>query len=604
MTLRNKLWGGFASLLVILVAVCSLTVAVFTSFSQTLQRVFRENYDSATYIQEMQRSLVTLDDRAQRTLWDAAGARAIDADAARMRFDQSLNSQLSNAYLPGELEQTRRLASLWKTYNDRYFEFEAASPDARPDLYRNSLLPRHAELEKVAQAIAEMNTAALVSVNGQARQILLNLKNAIFIMVVIGAVLAGAVLWTVTLTTFRPLKELTDSAHQIEQGNLDQKLDASSTDEIGHLSAAFNSMASHLREFKRIDTDRLTRTQQTTQLAIDSLADAVFVLGPDAKVEICNAAARAYFGIDPGKQLADLGLKWLGPLYHQVVSRQQPVNPAGYRSAVQLFLNGEEHFLLPKAVPMISDDRRQVGVAVILVDVTQLRRVDEAKSSLVSTVSHELRTPLTSQRLLLGLLLDTIGQSLPPNQHRMLVAAKADSDRLYRTIEDLLSISRIESGRAQFQLRPVAPDELVRSAVEPFRQLLGDKNIRLNASAPADLPRITADLSSISSALANLLSNAIKFSPAGGEIRLSVAAVNGAVEFTVADDGPGIPPEFRQRIFEKFFRVPSSSGPAGAGLGLAIAKEIVEAHGGGINVDCPESGGARFTIRLHGEQRS
>src|SRR5206468_2919975 len=144
-------------------------------------------------------------------------------------------------------------------------------------------------------------------------------------------------------------------------------------------------------------------------------------------------------------------------------------NPVGYRSAIQLFIAGEERFLLPKAMPMRSVDGRQVGVTVILVDVTQLQHVDEAKSSLVSTVSHELRTPLTSQRLVLGLLLEAAGPNLPANQRRMLEVAKADSDRLYRTIEDLLSISRMESGRFSFHFRPTDPGEVVRATVDPLR---------------------------------------------------------------------------------------------------------------------------------------
>jgi len=230
--------------------------------------------------------------------------------------------------------------------------------------------------------------------------------------------------------------------------------------------------------------------------------------------------------------------------------------------------------------------------------VTQLRQVDEAKSNLVSTVSHELRTPLTSQRLLLGLLITSLGPTLPPKQKRMLEVAKADSDRLYRIIDDLLRISRIESGRVTFQFRPMSPLEIVQSSVEPLSQLFADKQLRLEISVSDDLPPVLADPVSIQSALTNLLSNGLKFTPSGGRVSVKAETHGDGIAFSVVDSGPGIPGEFRSRIFEKFFRVPVSSGISGAGLGLSITKNIVEGHGGHIEFECPEYGGTvfRFTI--------
>ncbi len=333
-------------------------------------------------------------------------------------------------------------------------------------------------------------------------------------------------------------------------------------------------------------------------MAIDSLPDAVFVIGPDETIEISNDAARSYFGIEPDRKISSLGLNWLADLCEEVKTHRRAVEPDGYKSAIQLFVNGKERFLLPRAVPMLSPDYRPLGVAVMLVDVTQLRHVDEAKSSLLSTVSHELRTPLTSQRLLLGLLITSVGPVLSPSQRRMLEVAKADSDRLYRTIDELLSISRIESGRAQFQFRAMSPGDIVRSSVEPLAELFTDKHVRLKVTVPNDLPLINADAKAVDSALTNLLSNALKFTPSGGEVFVAVENSGKTVVFTVGDTGPGIPEEFRSRIFEKFFRVPTSSGPSGAGLGLSITKNIIVSHGGQIDFICPAGGGSIFRFQL------
>jgi two-component system, NtrC family, sensor histidine kinase KinB len=596
-SLRYRLWVGFGSLLMILLVVSALSIAVFTRYSHALERVFRENYDSAVYCDGMKDSLDQLNTRAQRLIWEEPAARKINLSAIESRFEENLDAQLNNVTLPGEREASEHLADLWQQYKKHYEIFDNAQT-GRSDLYEKDLLPRYEELRPVAQHVADMNMSNMVSVDGSAKRTLLDVRNALLVLVIAGTALAGMVVWTASLSILRPLRDFTQSARQIEAGNLDLNLPKRAKDEIGQLTDAFNSMVERLREFKRIDHDRLMRSRQTTQLAIDSLPDPVFVIGPDDTIEISNDAARCLFGVEPGRKVNTLGLNWLAPLYEEVKTHNRAVEPQGYKSAIQLFLDGKERFLLPRALPMLSPDHRQLGITIILVDVTQLRKVDEAKSSLVSTVSHELRTPLTSQQLLLGLLLTTIGPKLSPNQKRMLEVAKADSDRLFRTIDDLLSISRIESGRAQFQFCALAPRQIVAASIVELDQLFTDKNLHLTVSASEDLPAVRADSASIRSALTNLLSNALKFTPSGGRVAVSAQETGEFVVFGVADTGPGIPAEYRPRIFEKFFRVPVASGPTGAGLGLAIAKDIIEAHGGQIDFSCPNTGGTIFQFRI------
>jgi signal transduction histidine kinase len=596
-SLSNRLWLGFGSLLFILLVVSSLSVIVFTRYSHALERVFRENYDSAVYCDSMKASLDQLNTRAQKIVWDEPAGRKVDFTGAESRFQQSLDAQLNNCTLPGESKASQRLTSLWDQYRIHYQQFNDAR-SGRSNLFEQDLLPRYDELKQVAQQIADMNMSNMVSVDGQAKRTLLTVRNSLLILVIAGTAVAAVVVWTAAVSILRPLRDFTRSARQIGAGNLDLTLPIRSHDEIGELTEAFNSMISRLREFKRMDHDRLIRSRQTTQLAIDSLPDAVFVIGPDDTIEIANDAARSYFGIERGRKVSSLGLNWLTPLYEEVKLHKRAFEPDGYKSAIQLFVNDKERFLLPRAVPMLSPEGRQLGVTAILVDVTLLRQVDEAKSNLVSTVSHELRTPLTSQQLLLGLLISSVGPLLSASQRRMLEVAKADSDRLYRTIDDLLSISRIESGRALFQFRTMAPREIVLSSVDPLRELFTEKHLDLSVSAASDLPAVRADPISVQSALTNLLSNALKFTPPGGVVTVAAAQERESIVFSVSDTGPGIPYEFRPRIFEKFFRVPVAAGPSGAGLGLAITKDIIEAHGGRVEFTCPVTRGTIFRFHL------
>jgi two-component system, NtrC family, sensor histidine kinase KinB len=601
-SLRHKLWIGFGTLLIILLVVSFLTFVVLTRYSRTLQQVFRENYDSVTYCDQMKVAMDRLNERALLLIWRPASAVEIDKSIQQAQFQDNLDREFRNITLSGEREHTETLAALWRQYQDDLAKFESAPAGARAALYQSTLLQDFRKMHETAQWIADANISNMVSVDGRVKRTLVDVRNALLVLSFAGTLAAAVAVWAAGTSILHPLRSLMIGARQIERGDLDLNLPVISRDEIGALAEAFNSMAARLREFRRLDHNRLLRTQQTTQLAIDSLPDAVFIIGPAEVVEISNRMAEIHFGIKPGLEivLLESRLRWLGPLYDAVKANQTAPQAPGYASAIQLFKDGVEHFLLPRAVPMLGIEGGVIGVCVILVDVTPLRRADEAKSDLVSTVSHELRTPLTSLRMAMSLLTDQKFGSLSEKQTALVEAARQDSDRLYRTIENLLNMSRIEAGRAQFQFRQIPAGEIIMGAVDPMRRAFADKGLKLETKIQDNLPTVRADAVAFSSALTNLLSNALKFTPPGGKVCVGGEVKNNMVFFIVNDSGPGIPAEHAPRIFEKFFRVPSKDGPSGAGLGLAIAKEIMEAHGGSIHYHPGKWGGAEFQLILAG----
>ena len=198
----------------------------------------------------------------------------------------------------------------------------------------------------------------------------------------------------------------------------------------------------------------------------------------------------------------------------------------------------------------------------------------------------------------LYLLLDEELGPLAPKQEELLTAARDDCDRLNAIVEDLLDIASIQSGRIQVEFRNVDAGALAVAAVEPFKVQAQDRGITLDASIPAGLPEVQADVTRVPHVFANLLSNALKYTSPGGSIAVSARAEGGAVWYSVSDTGAGIPSEYQARVFEQFFRVPQEGENSGAGLGLAIAKEIVTAHGGEIRVKSQTGKGSTFSFSL------
>jgi signal transduction histidine kinase len=581
-SLRSRLWLGAGGLLTILAIVTVLSIMALNAYSHELDRVFKENYDSAIYCDAMKRALDHLNTRALRELWNQP-ADEFKVSAEFEQFNANLNSQIGNITLPGEAQLTYGLRDLWNQYRLDYQSFESTSA-ARQQQYQTVLLPEYGQMNRVAQKIADINMANMVSVDGEAKHIFTAVRGVLLGLLTTGIVLGVAFVVVVGASIIGSIRELMQSAHELEIGNLDHVARVRARDEIGQLGQAFNSMAARLREYRRLDLQQLERTQKTTQLAIDSLPDAVFVIGPKSQIEIANRTASAHLNVVPGKTVAELRLRWLTPLYDRVIAERAPVAATDYREAIQLFDKGVERFLLPHAVPIFDDAGELIGVTVILADVTNLRHADEMKSGLLATVSHELRTPLTSIRMGI-LMLDqgTLGP-MTATQKKSLASTREEADRLYRIIENLLSMSRIESGQAHFQFSPMAAREIVSLAVEPLRNRFDEKKVRLELNMDNGEAAALADPSCIGLAMENLLSNALKFTPAGGSVSVSLedGRDSNEIVFTVSDSGPGVPAEYAEKIFEKFFRVSRKEGPSGAGLGLAIAREIVQAHGGQI----------------------
>jgi two-component system, NtrC family, sensor histidine kinase KinB len=596
MGIRTKLVIAFAGLLLMVAAVGVVSIHTLNESSRAIQRILRENYDSVAACDHMKVALDKLDRQAEMCAWEDLPDMCRQSEPVLREFDKSLRIQQGNVTLPGEQELTDRLTGSWKKYGLELGSFYGlARLTERQDFFRHQLLPHSREVREVAQKIIELNLNNMVAADGQAQQRAAQTSKALIFLLFLAIAMGAGFTLLAGPAILGPIASLTRSVREIQKGNLDLVVDVHSRDEIGHLGEAFNQMAVSLRELRRSDRAQLLRTQQSTQLALDSLSDAVAILNPDGQIDLANDAARRLFGLRPAATVSEAGNDKITQMFLRVCQEEHPLQPRGYDAAIQIFIGEEEHFFLPQAIPIFDQQRQLAGVTLMLTDVTRLRRLDEVKNGLISTVSHELKTPLTSIRLAIHVLLGEKLGPLSSQQMEILATARQDSDRLHRVIEDLLDISRIESGRAEIKLQPVNVEELVLQATDKVRSAFLDRKITLNINVAADVPRVLIDPVRFQLVFDNLLSNALKYTPSGGQVRITAQAEDGTVRFAVADTGVGIAPEHLPRVFEKFFRVPGQEH-IDSGLGLTIAKEIVEAHGGAIEVASQPGQGTKFSF--------
>lgn len=259
----------------------------------------------------------------------------------------------------------------------------------------------------------------------------------------------------------------------------------------------------------------------------------------------------------------------------------------------------EGRFITVHAAPVMMGTEF-LGTVSVFRDITPEVEADRAKTEFISTVSHELRTPMTSIKGYVDLLLLGSAGPLSEMQRRFLQIVKSNADRLKLLVDDLLDISRIESGRLQLDLRPVPLEAAVEAVVASLKARLDEKNQRLELDLPAFLPPVQADKDRLIQILMNLVSNAHKYTPEGGQIRIRACVEGEAVHVAVSDTGIGIPPEALPRIFERFYRVddPRVQETPGTGLGLSIVKALVEMHGGRIWVESEVGRGSTFHFTI------
>jgi NtrC-family two-component system sensor histidine kinase KinB len=408
-------------------------------------------------------------------------------------------------------------------------------------------------------------------------------------LLVLGAVLS----WTIAWNLSKPLAELSDHLRSFSLRGPSVRLGEQRLSELQTVALEFNRMAERLEKFEKLNVDRLIYEKSKTEAIIESIKGIVTHV---------NELGALILGVDREEALGSPfdDLNSSHPHYMKIRSALANLGTQTdeiRQIEVELHLRGRDHTFVLKPVPLRQEEGQSFGTILILQDITYLRDKDRARTNLVATLSHELNTPLTSLALSIDLMERDGGMSR--HQIELLSGIQEDLARMRNLTRDLLDLARGEGAAITLHPVQIDLDQLMGAVTKTFTLQAQQKHVTLTSSFANELPEVRADPVKLSWVLSNLIANALRYTPSGGTVGVSSEAERAMVRLKVSDNGPGIAPEVRDRLFERFVQWSvNGAEPGTAGLGLAIAKEIVEAHRGRIFVDSTLGHGTCFTVEL------
>jgi len=399
-----------------------------------------------------------------------------------------------------------------------------------------------------------------------------------------------------------PIRQISESMEAIARGDYHHRMDAHRKDELGQMAHTFNQMAQELEVYRQSSFAELMQEKMRLHEVLKTMPDGLVLLDHKQQLLAFNPVAALALGLPPLQQLATADASELAAkndLFRELWSlKKAPQQPLEVLQA-----NGKTRYFIPEKhylnLQQDNPEQQYLGTLLVLHNVTEVHQAHQAKSNFLATVSHELNTPIATFQLSLQLLRDHRIGSLNGEQQELIERLQQESSRMQQLVHSLLDMSRLEAVGVQLKPQTIEAQTLVREAVTTLHTQAAQRQI--NMLLPPDHPPhlIQADPEKTLWILINLLGNALRYSPDGGSIQLGFSTEGAHLRFSVTDQGPGIPEDIRQRLFDRFATFSIAGRGKSYGLGLAIAHEFVLAQGGNMGVTTGPNGvGACFWFTL------
>lgn len=571
MKIKTKLTLGVGLLFLLIILLSVVGAKYINELKTDTENILVANYNSLEYARNM---LTALEDRT---------------DKAFQKFESNLQNQEKNITEIGEPEVTSEIREGFEALKKNKSD-SALQISIRKEIFRM--------MDMNMQAIQRKSEVAKVTAD-----------KAVFWIAITGTLcflIAFILLVNLPSNIANPIKKLTGSIKQIAAKNYSERVHFESHSEFGELAKSFNTMAEKLEEYNSSNLAKLMMENKRIETIINNMHDPVIGLDENLKILFANEEAIKISGLSQndlvGKLATELSVRndLIRTLIQDLLSAENP--NAKKQQPIKIYSENKESYFEKETLhiyitPTGESTPKLVGHVIFLRNVTSYKELDFAKTNFIATLSHEFKTPISSIKMSLQLLENEQIGKLNEEQKNLLESIRDDADRLLKITGELLNMSQVESGNIQLSILPSDPKEILQYAVKATKTQADQKQIQFEIKCPDDIPKVLVDHEKTIWVLTNLISNAIRYSYENSTIYLTVKQRDNKVIFSVRDTGQGIVPEYKDKIFNRYFRIPGTK-KEGTGLGLAISKEFIEAQGGHIAVESEYGAGSTFILTL------
>ena len=595
---------GFGIFLFLILLLSFSGIFFLNRLSDDSKSIISDNYNSVNYSMLMLKELdniflfqtqllnANLEETAKDSIYSLISTH-------KKRFDKIYIQQKNNITEPGENILMKKVSANYSRFINKIEKLSHEKKEFNEEL---EITNSYKVLKNSINEIYLLNINAILKKSDVAENTASTVITYMSIITVLSLIITIVFIYYFPGYLIAPIKELTNKIKAVSDKSFDQRVEIKANDEIGELSESFNLMAERLKEFEESHLDQLLLEKYRMETLVFGLNDGVLLLDEKNNVLLINSIAEEIFNLKSHdilnkniNRFADESeiLKYVLTLVAEKNTSGKPLkinknNTEEYYSA---------EYIEIKRNNIHVNQNKILGLVLYLKNVTSFEKRDLAKTNMLATVSHELKTPVSSINLSLKLLNDARIGVLNPEQEKLLQSIQLQNKRLLNVINEILDYSQVETGKINLSIDNVDPAQIIEIATFALMVFLNEKEIELKVDIEKEIPFIRADLEKTIWVLVNILSNAIRYSPMKEKIILTAAKEKNYVIFSVEDFGAGIPPEDKERIFQKFVKDKVNFN-RGTGLGLAIAKEFVESQGGRIWAVSEINRGSKFFFKL------
>lgn len=605
-SLKNKLIIGFGFLFFMIILLWIIGGYFIYNLSNRSAAMLSENYQTVESAKFLIQAIDEI--KNQQTGYFFSSPEHIDDIAYNYNlglFQDNLIAVRNNITEKGEREL---IGQLELSYNEYLNIFNRNKRDYLSDkkTFFTEIIPVYTKTRNLIVELSDLNMNAISYKNNLLK---ITASKAFVLISLIGTIcfiISALFFFRYPRNISRPIIQLTNGIKEIANRNYEQKLHIKSHDELGQLAEAFNTMTAKLNEYEHSSLSELLFEKKRIDTIINNMKDPIIGLNEKKEIIFSNALACEILNLQSsdliGKYAPDIA--GTNEIFMQIVvdiitgehTKKKEFSP------LKIYTNGKPLYytkeILDVALSKTGESQPvNVGVVIVLKNITRFLEQDEAKTNFIATISHELKTPLSALKLNLKLLDDDRIGNLNEEQKNIVATLKQETNKMLAITSELLNMAQIETGNIQIDLQPVAPVQIIDYIKETSFNQAKSKNIKIEFNISPDLPMIYSDPEKTTWVLMNLINNAIQYSENESIINIEVQLTNNYVQFKVQDSGKGIEEQYINKVFEKFFRIPGSS-QKGTGLGLAISKEFISKQHGKIWVSSKLGEGSSFYFTL------